>query len=144
MKSFTPEYETGREMTDRTRIKIESHSTCQCRQQCNLFLVGGKSVDFINREGSSPSIPNKCLVYDLSIYPLFFASGYKLDMICLSFARLFDKWTLAVSLLLQQLNAVYVQTNITYICILFIYKDIQGIPRLNHSWFISLTKKGSF
>ena len=140
IKSFTPEYKAGREMTDRTRIKIESHSTCQCWQQCNLFVVGGKSVDFRNREGSSPSIPNKCLVYDLSIYPLFspalpnqIRSGSKLDMRCLSFARLFDKRILAVSLLLQQLNAVYVQTNITYVYVLFVYKDIQGIPLLNHS-----------
>ena len=104
------------------------------------FIVRGKSVDFRNREGSSPSIPNKCLVYDLSIYPLFspalpnqIRSGSKLDMRCLSFARLFDKRILAVSLLLQQLNAVYVQTNITYVYVLFVYKDIQGIPLLNHS-----------
>ncbi|KAJ6843213.1 hypothetical protein M6B38_300805 [Iris pallida] len=36
------------------------------------FIVKGKSVDFRNREGSSPSIPKKSLFYFLTIYFLFF------------------------------------------------------------------------
>lgn len=36
------------------------------------FIVRGKSVDFRNREGSSPSIPKKTKRFDfLSIFPLF-------------------------------------------------------------------------
>ena len=44
------------------------------------FIVRGKSVDFKNREGSSPSIPNPqksvCYLFILS-YPLLFVSGSK-------------------------------------------------------------------
>lgn len=47
------------------------------------FIVRGKSVDFKNREGSSPSIPNPkkpvCYLFILS-YPLFFVSGSKFFM----------------------------------------------------------------
>lgn len=42
------------------------------------FIVRGKSVDFKNREGSSPSIPKKTIGLPNSLSYPFFVSGSKL------------------------------------------------------------------
>lgn len=55
------------------------------------FIVRGKSVDFRNREGSSPSIPNKKLILLPKYLSSFFSSAiqFKQNSLSFSFTPLF-------------------------------------------------------
>ena len=56
------------------------------------FIVRGKSVDFKNREGSSPSIPKKSLFDSKNLYPIpFFVSGSKFLYLSDSLTNVFGR-----------------------------------------------------
>lgn len=96
------------------------------------FIVRGKSVDFKNREGSSPSIP-KSLFNSLTIYPILFSLAVQ-NSLSFSFTLLFPK-----RIWVEMLFSYHKSYNMGYMIHVQINIFEQGISIwMIHERFISL------